>query len=491
MDIQEIKQQNDIVRVVGQYVSLTKRGSKWVGLCPFHDDHHPSLTVDKNKQAFACYACGERGDVIAFVQKMERCPFAEAVSRLVGMAQMDSCAGERAQMDICASAVNSGAGGPDHTEMLRKLMPYVCDVAELRDTYLVFGVGEAPHLLPAAWKYLAGRLVFPLYDGDGVLRGFSGRAMYDTGGAKYCNTSAAQGYNRNTFLYGLNRAKEAIRRGGTVYLAEGYKDVIAMHAAGFTATVGVCGTVLTGGQIGLIAGLAGRAVLLSDGDRPGQEAAVKWRGQLEEQGIGVITVSLPDNCDPDSLFRQWGKEPFAAWVTAQVHAPHATEDMLLYTLLLYPDSFTVVNGEKRRYVDMVPELLETEQLPLERAAGYTLLQHLAGGGTAANLPPHLQEICREIGDKRDGAFRHLLALLTDAPGLAPEEVPHRLAQGVLYLYLDTRLKEIIRDLVRDLQYERNEALRTQLCHALAYRREQQQSIAHLLEYPPAIAGRYR
>ncbi len=198
---------------------------------------------------------------------------------------------------------------------LRFLQGYDPGCAGLGEGYLNFEVGVAPKDFsfrgPAMFKGMLDRVVFPMRDAEGVLVGFSARhrsavppsGKWGAGCPKYVNSASSVLFRKRELLYGLHLAKKAIRRFGYAVLVEGYKDVIAMHVAGFTNTVGLCGLELTAGHVDLLAGLCTRVVLLTDGDERGQAAVPKLEGVLKAAGFDTLALALPPGEDPDSLFR--------------------------------------------------------------------------------------------------------------------------------------------------------------------------------------------
>ena len=336
-NIDQIKRSVRLEEVAGHYVKLSRRGKLFIGLCPFHADHHPSLTVDPQKQTFTCYACGEHGDVIAFVQKMERCSFVEAMEKLK-MENGKLKINERKAKPVPVnsnekkiSIFNSQFSIEKNCKFFSSLLPYACGDSELTPVYLDFEVGVSPGMVPKEWYAMRGRVIFPIRDEEGGLIGFAARKQSDGNPdePKYINTSAANGYKKSNHLYGLYRAKEAIAERGLVYLVEGYKDAIAMHAAGFVNTVALCGTALCDGHIRLLKKYASQAVVLLDGDEAGRKATATAVASLRREGILAVGGELPEGEDPDSLFRSGGKEVFSKFICKMQRNLFASEEMLL------------------------------------------------------------------------------------------------------------------------------------------------------------------
>ena len=231
-----------IEEVVAAYVPLQRSGAGYVGLCPFHADKHPSLHVHPGKQFFKCFACGEGGDLFAFVQKIEGCSFTEAMGKLAKRYSIDSrewtvdnYAGKKKRTDGKGTDGKGTAGSPDKTAnensddqlsvvnsqlsirtigaanrlFASLLQPYVPEDEALRETYRLFGVGIAPPEVPADYRKMRSRLIFPIRDEKGGLVAFAARRRTDgEEGAKYVNSPASPVYSKSRVLYALDRAGE-------------------------------------------------------------------------------------------------------------------------------------------------------------------------------------------------------------------------------------------------------------------------------------------
>ena len=427
--VKVIKERVDIRSVVGEWVALSsERAGKSMGLCPFHADHHPSLVVNSNRKSFVCYACGEKGDVLAFVMRKEGCSFYEALLRLEaragilppasggaasptlkkkgaaapafrgkGAASTTSRQDKAAAPTLGAAASRAAAPAPSSSpspslfdsegdslpfdfsdedlvqirkrkeevlireELLRMngvflkgLERYDPGCEGLGMGYLDFEVGFAPK--PAVYRGekifrpMLDRVIFPLRDENGLLVGFSARhrasvapgEKWGKDSPKYINSAASVLFRKGEVLYGLYRAKKAIRRAGYAILVEGYKDVIAMHVAGFEQTVGLGGVELTQGHIGLLEDLCTRVVVLTDGDEPGRKAASKIVAALQTVGFGTLVLSLPEGEDPDSLFRSLAAEGLAVFIQSLLVPPELLAPLPAQLLQQMPSEGEVV-----------------------------------------------------------------------------------------------------------------------------------------------------
>ena len=330
-EIQELKASLSIREVIGRYTKLNRVGRRWMGLCPFHGDRHPSLSVDEEKGSFVCYACGERGDVFAFVSKIENVGFVEAANKLSidsGQLAIEGKDNKEARLLPERLAVKEKKENSDAEQLpvvnsqlsieneafLALLLPAGSGCSELTPTWLDFGVGQSPCLVPERWKAMRNRLVFPVRDEEGRLAGFAARRLSDEDRdkPKYVNSETGGLYRKSELLYGLYEAREAIRREGSVFLVEGYKDVLAMHAAGFRHTVALCGTALCPGHIALLKRYTTSVRVMLDADKAGRKAADAIVPVLAGEGMDAVRIGLPEGDDPDSLFRRLGREAFAA-----------------------------------------------------------------------------------------------------------------------------------------------------------------------------------
>ena len=227
-----------------------------------------------------------------------------------------------------------------NTEFLKVLGGYDPQCEGLLKVYVDFEVGVSPwhwsYRGDKLFKGMLDRVVFPLRDAQGVLVGFSARHKsalpppdgWGKGCPKYINSAGSALFKKRELLYGLHRTAKAIRLRGFAFLVEGYKDVLAMVAAGFGNTAGLCGLEITEGHLDLLAGLCTRVVLLTDGDVRGQAAVPKFEGLLKGAGFGVLSLSLPDGEDPDSLFRQLGAEGLRTLIESLLCPPRLLSPVL-------------------------------------------------------------------------------------------------------------------------------------------------------------------
>ncbi|WP_446773541.1 CHC2 zinc finger domain-containing protein [Macellibacteroides fermentans] len=262
-----------------------------------------------------------------------------------------------------------------NTEFLKGLGGYDPQCEGLIKVYVDFEVGVSPwhwsYRGDKLFKGMLDRVVFPLRDAQGVLVGFSARHKsalpppdgWGKGCPKYINSAGSALFKKRELLYGLHRTAKAIRLRGFAFLVEGYKDVLAMVAAGFGNTAGLCGLEITEGHLDLLAGLCTRVVLLTDGDVRGQAAVPKFEGLLKGAGFGVLSLSLPDGEDPDSLFRQLGAEGLRTLIESLLCPPRLLSPVLPPSDSMSEDSILLSVSDK--LISPLPEsYFRTEEVVL-------------------------------------------------------------------------------------------------------------------------------
>jgi DNA primase catalytic core len=337
---QKIKDANDIADVIGEFVTLKKSGVNLVGICPFHPDTKPSMSVSRKKQMYNCFVCGHKGDVISFVQEHENMTFPEAMSYLAKRVGIDYHPQEvtpeqrqRAQQVEALRIVTRAAADyfvtqlPQASDYL-KGRGYDLTDAHTANIFTLFGVGYAPdgntlktHASKAGYSHanllatdllkqgehgtydtFRGRLMFPFFDIHGNVPGFTGRIIIAKENvAKYSNTAETPLYTKGKQVYGLYQAHKSISTLGFAYLVEGQMDVIGMHLAGVTNTVAGSGTAFTDDQIRLLGRYTREVVLAYDSDKAGLKASMLNARSFLRAGFTVKCVMLPDGQDPDNL----------------------------------------------------------------------------------------------------------------------------------------------------------------------------------------------
>jgi DNA primase len=351
---ERVKQQADIVRVVGEYVRLKKTGKDFSGLCPFHQEKTPSFTVSPLKQIFYCFGCGKGGDVFNFVMDMEKSAFPEAVRTVAekcGIAiprPRERSPEERQENQQRTALVEMHREAQTFfTKQISGTLEGKAARAYLEDRGLDnkaidrFGIGYAPSdgdalLRSLKQKYpekllvesglisrgeqggrlfdrFRRRITFPIANDSGKIVAFGARALGDDQ-PKYLNSPETPIYSKSNVLYHMDRAKEALRRSDFAVLVEGYMDAIAVALAGISNVVASCGTSLAEPQIKLLSRFTKRVIINYDPDNAGQLAAERSVALLLEQDFEVRVLALPPvgdkKADPDLFIRERGVEEY-------------------------------------------------------------------------------------------------------------------------------------------------------------------------------------
>ncbi|WP_147640716.1 DNA primase [Mammaliicoccus lentus] len=354
--INEIREKNDILDVVSEYVKLEKRGRNYIGLCPFHDEKTPSFSVSEDKQICHCFGCKKGGNVFQFIQEIKDIPFVEAVKEL----------GSRVDIHVESNEPSSSeAIVDDHIKMIEmhELMAnnfhYILKHTEEGEEALAYlksrgftdelindrKIGYSPNHSKFTHDFLekngydavlafeAGllsrndetfdyfdrfrdRIIFPLLNFQGKTVGFSGRTYTDQT-PKYLNSPETPIFQKRKMLYNIDRARKFIRQNDEVILLEGFMDVIKADQADIKQVVATMGTALSKEHIIMVKKLASNVTLLYDGDFAGNEAALNVGKILLNEGINVYVVHLPKKLDPDDYITEYGNEAFKSFVDSQ------------------------------------------------------------------------------------------------------------------------------------------------------------------------------
>lgn len=339
--IEEIKESVDIVSVISDYVDLKKRGQNYIGLCPFHNEKTPSFTVSPEKKIFHCFGCGQGGDVISFIMKIEGMSYIEAIKYLAdkqgifletGKVDKEKYAHRKKLLKINEEAklfyyknllVNDIAkrfikDRQISSKMINKFMIGYADDKNSLGKYLIkMGYLEEDLLeLGLVNKDIRGniydkfrnRIMFPIEDTRSYTIGFGGRTLVNDR-AKYMNSPQSLAYDKSKNIYGVNNLRNG-QKAKKLLLVEGYIDVISLTNYGFDYAVASLGTSLTTDQAKLISRYCKNIYICYDGDSAGKMAAQRAIDIFKEIGISTNIISIPDNKDPDDYVKAYGKEAF-------------------------------------------------------------------------------------------------------------------------------------------------------------------------------------
>ncbi|VAX38130.1 DNA primase [hydrothermal vent metagenome] len=365
-DVERVRDAADIVRVVGDHLTLKAKGREFVGLCPFHDDHKPSMCVVPHKQIFHCFVCGAGGDVFSFIERYHRMEFREALEYLAercnitltkrsaqrtdaqtgdaiseyGVSESRATRGQLAEANAqAASFFRAVLNHEDHGKIAREIIERRGISPEMVERFTlgaapdrwdglamkVDAMGQDRELFAAAgllkaretgghFDFFRNRLMFPIRDQIGRVIAFGGRIIDEEDTPKYLNSPDSPLFHKSAAIFGLHQAVQAIQRERTVIITEGYTDVIACHQAGIEHAVATLGTALTPGHATILRRLCDTVVLLFDGDAAGLMAADRAVEVFFHETIDVRIATLDkftDAKDPDELLkREGGREVF-------------------------------------------------------------------------------------------------------------------------------------------------------------------------------------
>jgi DNA primase len=475
--IERVREAADIVEVVSAYTDLRRQGERFTGLCPFHEERTPSFSVKPRDGFYYCFGCEAGGDTIRFVQEKEGLSFPDAVEAL---AERYGVEVERETEDPKAEEARRRRGRLGdalervaafyesylwESEKAGKARRYLLDERGLDEQVLRgFGVGFAPsawdtilkrgriagfsvdELLAAGliqrsqktpgshYDRFRARITFPVRDQRGRVVGFGARAMGDSK-PKYLNSPEGELYRKGRTLYGIDRARGPIARGGRAVVVEGYTDVLALHGAGIEEAVAVMGTAITPEQLKLLGGYAEEVVLALDADRAGREAMLRAQRVAGSARLRLLVAAMPEGEDPADMLRSEEGANRLRGLTADAidlavfHARAILDDADLTSPagrdraldevapVLVAMGETITRQEMAREVgdrlDAAPELVAARM----QAGGRRQEQRLPAPPTATNAPAPLQRPRREpTGEERREAM--MLALCIDAPAQA-------------------------------------------------------------------------
>ncbi len=342
-EITALRQCVDIVEVISSYIPLDHKGKNYFGVCPFHADHSPSMSVSKEKQIYKCFSCGAAGNVFTFVQNYENVSFAQAVeiiAQKVGFhlsTPIKSIQNEKYShyyeiMEVSSKYFTNNL----KTEQGKAALEYLAKRFLDNNAIKEFNIGLALKNKDLLYQILKSknyqekdlenlglinnheqitdvfinRVMFPLHDPNGNIIGFSGRLYDNSEGPKYLNTRETIIFKKGQMLFNYHRAKNSIQNNKSIILVEGYMDAIRLYLNGVKNVVAIMGTSLTSDQIKLIQKLHCKVILCLDSDEPGQKATYEIGNILKNQNFEVEVIRLTGNKDPDEYIINQGIDAF-------------------------------------------------------------------------------------------------------------------------------------------------------------------------------------
>ena len=391
--INEIKYRNDIETVISQYVTLKRRGKNLVGLCPFHNEKTPSFTIYPENGSFYCFGCGAGGDVITFIGLTENLDYIESVKLLAEKSGVvlphDGYDNSMQNLKNTVYDINRETAKFFHAYLMsgdgKWALDYLLNRGLSIKTIKHFGLGAAPdswdmlinHLKSKGYTlsqmYTANvvgksdrggyydrfrkRVMFPIINIRGNVVAFSGRAMPENEkkGGKYVNTADTPVFKKSENLFGINFAKNHCSE--QLILVEGNLDVISLHQAGFCNVVAPLGTAFTNEQANLISRYTKEIVLMLDADAAGQKAIKRASSILENSGLSVKVVVIPDGKDPDEYIRKNGADRFRGLLNGAVSD-------IEYKLLTAANGISLESDDgKIKYLGVAAEIIaETDDV---------------------------------------------------------------------------------------------------------------------------------
>ena len=353
--IQQVQNRAEILDVVGNFVKLKRRGTNYLGLCPFHNEKTPSFTVSSTKEIFKCFGCGKSGNLISFLMEHEKYSYVEAIRWLAnryGIEVEETYASDEqrelqqqadglfiinqfAQQWFSEQLWDSEEGqaiglsyfrerGFDEATIRKFQLGFSPEQRDLftrtalqkqYNAELLQKAGLIAHRNDQWVDNYRGRVIFPIHNHSGKILGFGARILKSNDKApKYINTPENEIYVKSRILYGSYYARQAMDKADECLLVEGYTDVISLHQAGLENVVASGGTALTPDQLRLIRKYTDNLTILYDGDAAGIKAALRGMDLALEEGLNVRLVLLPDGHDPDSYVRAMGATAFQEYI---------------------------------------------------------------------------------------------------------------------------------------------------------------------------------
>jgi DNA primase len=442
VDVQLVKDKVDIISFMSHYLSLTESGEGYKGRCPFHQDKRPSFVVSPQKGLWHCFGCGEGGDIFAFLMKIERISFSDALTRLAQEAGIRLSApptGERGKLLEANQAVEQFFTANLLSPAGQEARQYLLKRGYQQESWQQFSIGYA---LPG-WDSLKSkltaryslktllalglivqtkdghtydrfrhRLIFPIHDVDGKTVGFAGRVLADNDAEpKYINTPTTALFDKGQHLYGLVWARKKLTKTEPLILVEGHTDVISLHLQGIDTAVGSMGTALTQSQADLIARFTDTVIIAYDQDAAGSAASLRGMQILRNRGLKVRIASFLPGEDPDTFISSNGREQF------QTVMNRALPFHLFYVQAIGAQfDLSTVEGKERALEEVRPFYSGIDSLPLREEITSSLadLLHMPRDVLRADLAGRIRHRPAKVEEKKErewGPQEILIALL--------------------------------------------------------------------------------
>lgn len=390
--IEDIRNRTDLVDVISDYVLLKKSGENYKALCPFHVEKTPSFIVNPRKGIFHCFGCGIGGNVYSFLMKVEKMDFVDAVKHLAsrcGITIPEIQSSNQIQQRELLYKINELASDFYEQQLFSQEGEKALDYLKKRkfniEIIKKFKLGYAPDSWDRLLNFLISkdyskekiqevglilprqgggyydrfrhRIIFPIINPFNKIVGFGGRVLDDSL-PKYINTPETPIYYKGKILYGLNFAKESIRKANSAIIVEGYTDVILLHQAGFENVVATSGTAFTQDQVRLLKRYCEQVFILFDPDTAGIQATLRGLELLMEHEMSIKVVSLPSNVDPADFLTQFGIQEFSKSL-------QDAQDLLDYCFNQYIANVNTTSGKIKAIEDIIPTISKISN-PIQR-----------------------------------------------------------------------------------------------------------------------------
>lgn len=478
--IEQVREANDVVDVVGEYVQLKKQGRNYVGLCPFHGEKTPSFTVTQEKQIFHCFGCGKGGNVISFMKEIESFSFYEAVKFLAdkgGITLPDT--GIEKEFSMSEENQSILAAHDWLTKLYHHLLKFTKDGKEgyryLKERGIddeaieTFQMGFAPNAKEFIPEFLAkkgfqqhllvkagilselndnhvtdrfrGRVIFPIRNHIGKTVAFGGRSIGDQE-PKYLNSPENELFQKGKLLYNFDLAKKHIRKENQAVLFEGYMDVISAYQAGVKNVVATLGTALTEPQAKLLNRYVDTVIICYDGDKAGLEATYKAANLLQKVGCSIKVAHLENDMDPDSYIRSYGPDAFKTKVIKA-----SDTYMNFYMRFLKKDFNLNLEGDRIKYIEHILQELAMIESSIEREY---YLQELSSEFNISieTLTSEMQEYRQKQGISRDNQHKNRYTNNTTQSRRTQKLFPayyNAERKLISYMLQESRIMEKVRD----------------------------------------------
>ena len=427
--IKEIRNSVDIVDVISEYIPLTAKGKNFFGVCPFHADHSPSMSVSREKQIYRCFSCGASGNVITFLMNYENISFTEALKKLAEKSGITVSIGNskpkinknkelydiyEISEKIYQNNLNSEVGikAKEYLKnrgITNEIIKEFGIGLSIKDTKLITNIllkkdfkekdlinsGLVGNNEKGLHDIYYNRIMFPLYDLNGNIIGYSGRIYDSLDTAKYVNTKETPIFKKGELLYNYHRAKEEARKTGKIIVMEGFMDVIAAYKVGIKNVVATMGTAVTENQANLIKRMAKEIILCFDGDGAGEKATFSCSEELAKINVTPKVVRLEENLDPDEYIKKYGKN-FLDKINNPISVMdfklnYLKKDLNLKDQVEYSKYINNVLNEVNKTDDIILKELTLQKLSTESNLGLDILRE-----KLENMNEQTKEVQKEV-----------------------------------------------------------------------------------------------